>query len=158
TPSLTRASPEIWHDAAYREKLSNTYDNTILYTDYFLAEVIAAVKASGRPLAAILYVPDHGEDLYDGGCEKWGHGKATTAGPRIPMLFWYSDAYEQAFQKKLAALRVHRDEPLTTESVFPLLLDAAEIHYPGEKSTQSVMSEAFARQPRRIVFGLSTGA
>jgi glucan phosphoethanolaminetransferase (alkaline phosphatase superfamily) len=157
-PSLTRTDPQLWHDQAYKASLSNTYDNSILYTDYFLSEVLAALKASGRPLAAMVYVSDHGEDLNDGGCDNRGHGLATIAGLRIPLFFWYSDAYQQTFAAKVAQLQRHRNEPLTNESVFPLLLDAAEIHFPGEDLSRSVMSDSFVRPAKRIVYSLGPGA
>ncbi len=149
-PSLAKRGADLLHDRDFMEKLTNTYDNTILYTDYFLSEVLAAIKASGRPLAAMVYVSDHGEDLYDGGCGNRGHGKATVAGLRIPLFFWYSDLYGQRFPAKVAQLGQHRNEPLTTESIFPLLLDAAEIHFPTEDLTKSVMSASFVRPFSRI--------
>ena len=157
-PSLTRTDPQLWHDQAFKDKLSNTYDNSILYTDYFLSEVLAALKASGRPLAAMLYVSDHGEDLNDGGCDHRGHGLATPAGLRIPLFFWYSDAYQQTLAAKVAQLQRHRNEPLTNEAVFPLLLDAAEIHFSGEDLSRSVMSVSFVRPAKRIVYSISPGA
>lgn len=149
-PSLASSAPITQHDAAYEAELDNAYDNTILYTDYFLSQVIAAVKASGRPLATVLYVSDHGEDLLDGGCGKSGHGHATPQSVRVPLFFWYSDTYQQTFPEKVATLRRNGKEPLTTESVFPLLLDAAAIQFPTEDMTRSVMSPAFTRHVPRI--------
>lgn len=157
-PSLSRTDPQLLHDRAYEDSLSNTYDNSILYTDYFLSEVLAALKASGRPLAAMLYVSDHGEDLNDGGCSNRGHGLATIAGLRVPLFFWYSDAYKQTFAAKVAQLQQHRNEPLTNESVFPLLLDAAEIHFASEDLSRSVMSASFVRPAKRTVYSIGPGA
>jgi glucan phosphoethanolaminetransferase (alkaline phosphatase superfamily) len=157
-PSLTRTDPQLWHDQAYKERLSNTYDNSILYTDYFLSKVLSALKASGRPLAAMLYVSDHGEDLYDAGCDNRGHGLATTAALRIPLFFWYSDAYQLTFAAKIAQLQRHSNEPLTSESVFPLLLDAAGIQFSGEDLSRSIMSASFVRPAKRIVYSITPGA
>jgi len=153
-PSLSKTDPELMHDQAYKEALSNTYDNSILYTDYFLSRVIATLESSGRPLATMLYVSDHGEDLNDGGCDSRGHGPATVAGLRIPLFFWSSDAYQQDFAAKVAQLQRHRNEPLTNESVFPLLLDAADIHYSGEDLSRSVMSASFVPPAKRIVYSI----
>lgn len=151
-PSPTRNEPLSLHDQASKEKLNNAYDNSILYTDYFLDEVITAVRASRRPLAALMYVSDHGEDLFDQGCENSGHGRSTRATYRIPFFFWYSDEYAKRFPAKVSALSQHRTEPVTTEAVFPTLVDAADIHFAGEDLTRSVSSPAF--QPhRRIVTG-----
>jgi glucan phosphoethanolaminetransferase (alkaline phosphatase superfamily) len=153
-PTADKINSAMWHDQAYRARLNNTYDNTILYTDYFLSEVIAAVKASGRPLATVLYVADHGEDLYDGGCENSEHGHVTFAGVRIPMFFWYSDAYQQRFPDKVMALKEHREDPLTNESIFPLMLDAAQIRFPGDNPALSVMGASFVPPSRRLVRSL----
>jgi len=156
-PSLEKDYPQLLRDQAYKDKLNNAYDNSILYTDYFLSEVIAAIKASGRPLAAVVYVADHGEDLYDGGCNNWGHGKSTTAALRIPLFFWSSEVYQQRFAAKMEQLSQHRNEPLTTESIFPLLMDTAEIHFPSESLTKSVMSASFVRPSSRIVHPVNFG-
>lgn len=149
-PSLEESDSTQWHDAAYKEKLGNTYDNTILYSDYVLGEVIDAVKASGRPLAAVLYVSDHGEDLYDGGCDLSGHGKLTIAGLRVPMFLWRSPTYDEIFPGKIEMLEKHIASRLTTQAVFPLMLDMADIHFPGEDSTKSVLSATFVAQPKRM--------
>ena len=154
-PSLERMDTTRWRDAGYIARLNNAYDNTIRYSDYFISEVIDAVEASGRKLATVLYVSDHGEDLYDHGCNNWGHGKPTVAGLRVPMFFWYSAAYAQRFQTKISMLQQHRSAPLTLEAVFPLMLDAAGIQFPTEDASRSVMSSSFAPLPRRIAYTIT---
>ena len=149
-PSPSADEPGSLHDAAFRIKLDNAYDNSILYTDYFLSEVIAAVKHSDRPLAAMLYLSDHGEDLFDLACGEAGHGRATLTSYRIPFLFWYSDGYQRTFPRKIELLREHRDEPLTTQSVFPTMLDAADIHFGSEDLSRSLVSAAFTIHPRIV--------
>jgi glucan phosphoethanolaminetransferase (alkaline phosphatase superfamily) len=139
------------HGTASKEKVSNSYDNSILYTDYFLSEVIRLIKESNRPVGALLYLSDHGEDLYDPPCGTTGHGRATPMTYRIPFLFWYSDEYARVFPRQLEQLKRHRDAPLTTQSVFPTLLDAAGIHFPNESLTRSLASSAFAPAPRLVV-------
>lgn len=46
-----------------REQIVNTYDNTILYTDYVVANVIEKLKAYPQYQSAMLYISDHGESL-----------------------------------------------------------------------------------------------
>lgn len=48
------------------EELYNSYDNTILYVDYVLGEVIAKLDNSGAPYVFI-YLSDHGESLLEDG-------------------------------------------------------------------------------------------
>lgn len=49
-----------------REELFNSYDNTILYTDYVLDGILNDLDASGVPYIFI-YLSDHGESLLEGG-------------------------------------------------------------------------------------------
>jgi len=155
-PSLAKDTLNIaFNTQAYRSALNNTYDNSILYTDYFVSEVIAAVRSSGRKLATVTYVSDHGDSLLEAPCFQWGHAHLTAEDIRIPLLFWYSDAYRQAYPDKVAILKSHQDERLTTEAVFPLVLDAAGIHFRGEDPARSVVSESFAPLQRRLVRSLT---
>ncbi len=48
------------------EQLYNSYDNTILYVDYVLGEIIQKLDRSGVPYVFI-YLSDHGESLMEGG-------------------------------------------------------------------------------------------
>ncbi len=48
------------------EQLYNSYDNTILYVDYVLGEIIQGLDRSGVPFVFI-YVSDHGESLMEEG-------------------------------------------------------------------------------------------
>lgn len=46
--------------------LYNSYDNTLLYVDYVLGEIIQTLERSGVPYVFI-YVSDHGESLLEEG-------------------------------------------------------------------------------------------
>ncbi|TNC83542.1 MAG: hypothetical protein CSH37_13730 [Thalassolituus sp.] len=87
----------------YREPLSegeidaiNAYDNSILYTDYFVKEVISLLKAEssavGAKEATLTYFSDHGEEVYQTARVK-GHtpDNLTPAMMEIPFLVWTSD-------------------------------------------------------------------
>ncbi|MCK5666161.1 MAG: phosphoethanolamine--lipid A transferase, partial [Thiotrichaceae bacterium] len=50
------------------EELNNTYDNAILYTDYFLSKTIKLLKRNDAAFeTAMFYVSDHGESLGENG-------------------------------------------------------------------------------------------
>ena len=48
------------------EELYNSYDNTILYVDYVLGEIISKLDSSGDPYV-LIYLSDHGESLEENG-------------------------------------------------------------------------------------------
>ncbi len=84
------------------EELVNTYDNTILYTDYFIATAIEKLNnLSDKYNVALLYLPDHGESLGEKGL--YLHGVPYAFAPKeqthVPMLFWMSNGFAQ--QKRL---------------------------------------------------------
>lgn len=138
------------HDELFREKLENAYDNSILYTDYFISQVIAMVSQSGRPMATVLYLSDHGEDVFDKDCGEVFRGRSSPVSYRIPFFLWYSDDYQRAHPRKVEMLKQHSREPITTRAVFPTMLDAADLHFAGEDLSGSVMSENFEMQPRIV--------
>lgn len=155
-PSPAPDQPVSFRDKAQAEQLGNAYDNSILYTDWFLSEVIAALRASDRPVSAMLYVSDHGEDLADAGCGgNTGHGRPTRANYRVPMFLWYSDAYLGRFPERVAVARSNRQAPLTSETVFPTLLSAADLHFPTENLERSALSARLKPWKRNV--GTFTG-
>ena len=79
-----------------RAEVNNAYDNTILYTDYFLSRVIAALEAKSSAFdTAMLYVSDHGESLGENGLYLHGfpYALAPPEQTRVPMLFWASPGF-----------------------------------------------------------------
>lgn len=78
------------------EALMNTYDNTIFYTDYIIAQVIQKLKLqSTRFDTGMIYMSDHGESLGEKGI--YLHGAPYAIAPeeqtQIPMLTWFSDDF-----------------------------------------------------------------
>jgi len=148
-PSLYGVDKPVYTDIRIKTQLNNSYDSSILYTDWFLDGVIERLKASGRP-AAMLYVADHGQTLYDNSCRLAFHGHNTQYEFHVPAFAWYSDAYGERHPDKVEQLRRHRKAKLATENVFHTLLDLAGVRYPGERLDWSFVNPAF-RQHKRYV-------
>lgn len=82
-------------DCTY-EELINVYDNTILYTDAVLNQLIEILKSNQQQVAtAMFYVSDHGESLGESGLylHSAPYAIAPTQQTDIPMLFWGSDSF-----------------------------------------------------------------
>ena len=148
-PSLYGIDKPVHTDLRIKEQLNNSYDSTILYTDWFLANVIGRLKQS-QQRSAMLYVSDHGQTLYDKSCRIAFHGHNTQYEFHVPALVWYSDAYEAHYPDKVAQLKRHRQAPLTTENVFHTLLDLADIRYGDERLEWSFVNRAFKPHKRYV--------
>ena len=79
------------------QALVNAYDNSILYTDYLLSDLIDTLSVIEDRKCAMIYVSDHGESL--GENNLFMHGMPLSVAPReqyeIPFIMWLSDDYRQ---------------------------------------------------------------
>ncbi len=79
-----------------RQQVVNAYDNTIAYTDHFLAETIGWLKKRPGP-TAMVYLADHGESL--GENNLYLHGLPYAIAPdvqkRVPWITWVSPGFAQ---------------------------------------------------------------
>lgn len=77
------------------QSLINAYDNSILYTDYFLSQVIGMLGTMPNIPSTMLYVSDHGESLGEYGL--YLHGTPFAIAPdvqtKVPFLLWMSDSF-----------------------------------------------------------------
>ncbi len=78
-------------------ELINAYDNTIVYTDYILAQIIDDLKQLNEYKSAMIFVSDHGESL--GEKNLYMHGIPLSIAPKeqyeIPFIVWVSDNSKQ---------------------------------------------------------------
>lgn len=74
-------------------ELMNAYDNTIIYTDWLIHNVIEILKDMPERRTCLLYVSDHGESL--GENNLYMHGVPMSMAPaeqvEIPFIVWDSD-------------------------------------------------------------------
>lgn len=89
------------------EEIINAYDNTILYTDYFISSVIDILKTKNNLQSSMLYVSDHGESL--GEHNIYLHALPAKIAPKeqkeIPMILWLSDNLKNNMRVDSVCLR-----------------------------------------------------
>ncbi len=148
-PSLFGIDKPVYTDLKIKPQLNNSYDNSILYTDWFLDHVIGDLKATGQ-LSSMLYVADHGQTLYDGSCRLAFHGHNTQYEFHVPAFMWYSEQYRERYPEKVEALYRNRKAKLATENIFHTMLDVANIRYPDDKPSWSFLNKDF-KMHKRVV-------
>ena len=87
----------------------NAYDNAILYTDYFLNELISYVDSLDRP-AVMLYMSDHGESFWDDERKLSMHGsyQISEYEYHVPLIIWYSEEYKAKYPHKVSAMQQNK--------------------------------------------------
>jgi lipid A ethanolaminephosphotransferase len=109
-----------------QEEVDNAYDNAILYTDYFLSEVIKFLKKYDEQYeVAMLYVSDHGESLGEHGI--YLHAAPYMIAPkeqtRVPVIAWTG----RNFDYSLGDIKPYKDVALSHDDLFCTLLVAYEL-------------------------------
>ena len=129
-----------------KDLLVNAYDNAILYTDYFLSQLIHALDSLNRS-AVVVFMSDHGESFWDDERKLSLHGsyQVSEYEYHVPLMIWYSDEYAAAKPEKVAAMRQNKTTPVSSDVVFYSLLDLAGIEDIVD-STRSICSPALLPQ------------
>ena len=111
-------------------EIVNAYDNSLLYTDFFLSRVIDFLERSHKQYdTAMLYVSDHGESLGEGGL--YLHGMPYAIAPevqtRVPLVMWLSPGFRGSFSINQDCLRKNAGDALNHDKLFHSLLGVLDV-------------------------------
>ena len=152
-PSLNDIDHYSLQDKKNKTQLTNSYDNSILYTDYVLNKIIETLKNEKNTESFLFYSSDHGEDLFDNDCEKSGHGNTTIYNYEIAAFAWYSDLYQEKNSEKINWLKRNKQRKINQTSIFPTLIDAANLKIPNDSLDKSILKD-FRDYPRLVSGGV----
>ncbi|WP_121964476.1 phosphoethanolamine transferase [Myroides sp. N17-2] len=132
-----------------KQQLINAYDNTILYTDYFLSQTIKALEQTNADVA-MLYTSDHGEDLFDDDRNRFLHSSPspTYYQLRVPFIMWFSNQYIASNEKRMKAVYANKDKPISTNAVFHTMINAAHIRTAYLEKDLSLVNRVFNVEAR----------
>lgn len=126
------------------DELVNAYDNTILYEDYFLFQVIGVLRQLRDTATLLIFVSDHGESLGEYGM--YLHGIPYAIAPDvqrdIPFIVWMSDEFirQRAVQRgRLESQRSH-----SQRDIFHTVMGAFSMHSNAYSGKYDIFSEMFA--------------
>ncbi|TWO68063.1 phosphoethanolamine--lipid A transferase [Caenimonas sedimenti] len=113
-----------------RQSVVNAYDNSIAYTDHFLAKAIAWLKTrEGRADTAMVYVSDHGESL--GENNLYLHGLPYSVAPdfqkHVPWVTWTSASFQNRAGMSSSCLTALQDRKISHDHYFHSVLGLLEI-------------------------------
>ncbi len=123
--SYARWKPELKSrvlSANTKDEFTNSYDNSILYSDYFWNEVRNRLRDKN---AVVVYLSDHGENLGENGI--FGHGQDAPPLHYPGCWVWMSDKYVSTHTTKAEALWANKDKPYNSSFLFHSVIDAGDI-------------------------------
>ena len=111
------------------EELKNSYDNSIVYTDHVLAQIVETLKQQTQYQTGFWYLSDHGESTGEHGLYLHGapYSMAPTQQTHVPMLMWFSDAWKQQNIQQISCLKGQTNQARSQDHLFPSLLSLLDI-------------------------------
>ncbi len=138
---------------AEAKKITAEYDNAVLYNDFILDEIF---KRFEDKTALIIYIPDHGEEVFENGREFSGHSMEEIGNRsmiEIPMLVWTSKSFRELYPEKITALEKALDNPYRTDLIIHTILDLTDIRTESFNPAKSIVNEKFDTTFERIYNG-----
>ncbi len=108
---------------ANKDEIINSYDNTIVYTDYFLSKVISSLSTLN---ACMIYLSDHGESLGENG--KWLHAQGNEPEKHPACVLWFSKKYISKQPITYANIVANKSRRWRTDFVFHSILSIGDIN------------------------------
>ncbi|UPR54011.1 phosphoethanolamine--lipid A transferase [Vibrio cyclitrophicus] len=140
TPDCARADIE----NCTKEEVVNTYDNTILYTDFFLSQAMQKLeKLTDKYNVALMYVSDHGESLGENGV--YLHGMPYSLAPKeqthVPLIFWMSDGFAAEKGINDTCLRkAGKEQSFSHDNLFDSLLGLMDVQTQEYRENQDIFA------------------
>ena len=126
-----------------REEVVNAYDNTIVYTDSMLANLIDQLRARQDSVNSVMiFVSDHGESLGENGI--YLHGLPRRLAPdeqiHIPMMAWFSAQTPAALNLNIACVKAASSKPGSHDNLFDSILNLLSIRTAAYKPEQDLFA------------------
>ncbi|RAP49053.1 MAG: hypothetical protein BZ133_08555 [Methanosphaera sp. SHI613] len=133
-------------DESERQKVAE-YDNATLYNDYVVSMIINIFREKD---AVIVYLSDHGEQIYDGNHHFFGRTFGSTKDVEtlsnvyeVPFLIWYSDLFEERHKELVTSIRQASDKSICIDDIAYLLFELASIDFNYHQSNRSYIHSGY---------------
>lgn len=130
TPQFEQYTPvcqSVELDKCQNSEIVNAYDNTLLYTDQLLADIIDTLKEVQDSATLMMYLSDHGESLGEFGL--YLHGAPYSLAPDvqkdIPFIIWPSERFIEEQGLDIEAIKA--GESHSQSQVFHSILNAFDL-------------------------------
>lgn len=130
-----------------RQQLVDTYDNSVLYTDWFLSEVITALSQRGGN-SVLIYASDHGENLLDDERQLIAHELGTRYDLAAAAFIWVSEDMRRSRPEQWQDAQRNAAAPLSLSNLPHSLLDLVGIDAKALDPQMSIFNPSFAPRPR----------
>ncbi len=135
------------------------YDNSLRYNDSIVTTVTQRFIDKD---AVIIYMPDHGEEMFDEKPYTYGRNHSANINKRlaryemeIPFWIWGSPRYRENHPYGWQAIQNAKDRPMMVDALPHLLLYLAGISTPLYRADLNIISSEYNQKRPRILKGVT---
>ena len=140
-----------------RRQLVADYDNAVLYNDSIVDQICRRFEEQN---AVVVYVPDHGEEVYEPGrsiiCRNHTDdidAELAYHEYEIPFWVWCSKSYIAAHPDLFQRIRAAKDRRLMIDALPHMLMYLAGIHSKDYNEAYDILSDGYDEQRPRLLKG-----
>ncbi|MBP3818120.1 MAG: phosphoethanolamine transferase [Butyrivibrio sp.] len=123
-------------------KAKAEYDNTILYTDFIISQIIERFKNKN---AVIIYISDHGNEVYDGRdfVGHSGENERNNHMVEIPMFIYGTSEFWEKNKDLKIDIELATSKPYMTDNIIHMILDVMKIKSTSYSPEKSIINKKF---------------
>ena len=140
---------------ARQRRILSDYDNAVHYNDSIVNQIVKLFEDQD---AIVIYMPDHGEECFDGKVKFFGRMHSAQIDARlareefdIPFWIWCSHKYAVRHPEVFDEIVRARSRRLMTDAVPPLLLYLAGIHTKNYHPEYNILSDRYHEKRSRVI-------
>lgn len=134
-------------DTEKKRQARAEYDNAVRYNDYILDQIIRRLEQED---AVLLYISDHGEEVYDVGDYMGHYTNGSFYQLEIPMLIWTSASFRRHHPETCQRIEAAKDRPYMTDDMIHILLDLTGVATDEYDPGRSIIHPDFRADRPRI--------
>ena len=140
---------------ARQRRILSDYDNAVHYNDSIVNQIVKLFEDQD---AIVIYMPDHGEECFDGKVKFFGRMHSAQTDARlareefdIPFWIWCSHKYAVRHPEVFDEIVRARSRRLMTDAVPHLLLYLAGIHTKNYHPEYNILSDRYHEKRSRVI-------
>ena len=145
------AAPENTYSESKRTEIAQ-YADAVYYNDFVVSSIFG--KFADKD-ALVIYLPDHGEAVYDNDTHMSGHVQEhpNRYMLEVPFLVYASPTWRAKHPDKWQAIQTATERPYMSDDLIHTLLDLLDICTPEYDATRSVVNPSYNEKRPRVVQG-----
>jgi len=119
----------------------NKYDNSVVYNDHIINQLIKLLHNSNRDVKSLVYLPDHGEEVW----ERKNHQSKlfTYSMVESPLIIWLSENYKTKYPVVYKNLENSLDSYWSNDLFYNLLIGLFDIETTEKEDQLSLTNESY---------------